>query len=206
MGKAARPPLVIRGEVRAKILRKEEAALQRQGREPGRLFFCLQGDMKTKKLTICAVIAAAYAALTLLLAPISYGNIQVRLSEALTILPFIAPYTGWGLFVGCLLANLLSPFGINPLDVTFGPLATLLAALATAKAARRALAPLPPVLFNAVIVGAVLAYTSAPDAFWPSYALFGLEVGAGQLVACYAGGLLLLKMMEKTGLADYLKR
>ncbi len=162
--------------------------------------------MKTKKLTVCAVIAAAYAALTLLLAPIAYANIQIRLSEALTILPFIAPYTGWGLVVGCLLANLLSPFGINPLDVVFGTLASLLAALATARIRKRSLAPLPPVLLNALIVGAVLAYTSAPDAFWPSYALFGLEVGAGQLVACYGGGLLLLKIMEKTGLADALRK
>ena len=113
--------------------------------------------MNTKRLTICAVIAAAYAALCLLLAPISYQGVQIRLSEALTILPFIAPYTVGGLFVGCLLANLLNPLGINVLDVVFGSLATLLAGLLTARCKSRWLAPLPPVLVNAVIVGAVLA-------------------------------------------------
>lgn len=161
--------------------------------------------MNTKKLTTCAVIAAAYATLSLILAPISYGNIQVRVAEALTILPFIAPYTTWGLFVGCLLANLLSPAGINPLDVVFGSLATMSAGLLTARIKNRWLAPLPPVLVNAVVVGGVLAYTLAPDAFWPSFGLFGLEVGAGQLLACYIGGLLLLRVMEKSGLADHLR-
>lgn len=163
--------------------------------------------MNNKKLTTCAVIAAAYASLSLLLAPISYGNIQVRVSEALTILPFIAPYTTGGLFVGCLLANLLNPLGVNPLDVVFGSLATLIAGLLTARCKNRWLAPLPPVLANALIVGAVLAATSVEGAaFWPTFALFGLEVGAGQLVACFIGGLALLRVLEKTGLSDYLRK
>lgn len=162
--------------------------------------------MNTKRLTICAVIAAAYAALCLLLAPISYQGVQIRLSEALTILPFIAPYTVGGLFVGCLLANLLNPLGINVLDVVFGSLATLLAGLLTARCKSRWLALLPPVLVNAVIVGAVLAYTSAPGpGFWPAFGLFGLEIGIGQLAACYIGGLLLLGVLDKTGLSGRLR-
>ena len=100
--------------------------------------------MNIKKMTTCAVIAAAYAALSLLLAPISYGNVQIRVSEALTILPFIAPYTTTGLFIGCLLANLLNPLGINLLDVIFGSLTTLLAGLLTARCKNRWLASLPP--------------------------------------------------------------
>ena len=84
----------------------------------------------TRKLTAAAVTGAAYAALTMLLAPISYGAIQCRVSEVLCILPFFIPCTAWGLFAGCAIANLLSAAGI--LDVIFGSLATLLAALCTA--------------------------------------------------------------------------
>ena len=83
----------------------------------------------TRKLTAAAVTGAAYAALTMLLAPISYGAIQCRVSEVLCILPFFIPCTAWGLFAGCAIANLLSAAGI--FDVVFGSLATLLAALCT---------------------------------------------------------------------------
>ena len=78
----------------------------------------------TRKLAAAAVTGAAYAALTMLLAPISYGAIQCRVSEVLCILPFFIPCTAWGLFVGCAIANLLSAAGI--FDVVFGSLATLL--------------------------------------------------------------------------------
>ena len=81
----------------------------------------------TRKLAAAAVTGAAYAALTMLLAPISYGAIQCRVSEVLCILPFFIPCTAWGLFAGCAIANLLSAAGI--FDVVFGSLATLLAAL-----------------------------------------------------------------------------
>ena len=92
------------------------------------------------------------------------------------------------------------------LDVVFGSLATLLAGLLTARCKSRWLAPLPPVLVNAVIVGAVLAYTSAPGpGFWPAFGLFGLEIGIGQLAACYVGGLLLLGVLNKTGLSGRLR-
>ena len=83
----------------------------------------------TRKLAAAAVTGAAYAALTMLLAPISYGAIQCRVSEVLCILPFFIPCTAWGLFAGCAIANLLSAAGI--FDVVFGSLATLLAALCT---------------------------------------------------------------------------
>lgn len=162
-------------------------------------------NSSTRKLTTCAVVAALYAALTLLLAPISYGNIQVRISEALTVLPFFAPYTGAGLFVGCLIANLLSPFGINLLDVVFGSLATLLAAWLTARCKSRWLAPLPPVLVNAVVIGGILAYTSTPEQFWASFALFGIQIALGQLAACYLGGQALLYALDKSGLRRILK-
>ena len=81
------------------------------------------------RLAVSAVVAAAYAALTVALAPISYGAVQFRVSEALTALPFLMPSTVWGIFAGCILANL---FTGNLFDIVFGSLATLGAALTTA--------------------------------------------------------------------------
>lgn len=154
----------------------------------------------TKRLTICALIAAIYAVLCVILAPISYGPIQIRISEAMTVLPFLAPYTGFGLFVGCIIANIFSPMGINLLDVIFGSLATLLSVWLTAKMPNKWLAPLPPVIINAVIIGAVLAFTAGGAAFWPMFIANALQIGFGQLVACYVGGELLLFVAEKTGM------
>ena len=129
----------------------------------------------TRKLAAAAVTGAAYAALTMLLAPISYGAIQCRVSEVLCILPFFIPCTAWGLFAGCAIANLLSAAGI--FDVVFGSLATLLAALCTAWLGRGrgaqswlrcVLAALMPVVFNFVFVGAVRSRSarSPCSAFW----------------------------------------
>ena len=95
----------------------------------------------TRKLAAAAVTGAAYAALTMLLAPISYGAIQCRVSEVLCILPFFIPCTAWGLFAGCAIANLLSAAGI--FDVVFGSLATLLAALCTVHKLRENLPAIP---------------------------------------------------------------
>ena len=104
-----------------------------------------------RQLTTAAIIAAIYAALTLLLPIPQYGGVQLRVAEAMTVLPFFFPEAIPGLAVGCFLSNLLgSPY---VLDWIFGTLATLLAALWTSRIKHRALAPLPPVVCNAVIVG-----------------------------------------------------
>ncbi len=152
-------------------------------------------DTRLQKLCRAAVIGALYAAVTLLLAPISYGNLQCRVSEALCILPWFFPETSWGLFVGCLLANLLG--GNGPLDIIFGSLATLIACLITARVKARGLALLPPVVVNAVMVGAMLAYVISPDSFWTAYPLFALEVAAGEAVAMYVLGLPLSYLLER---------
>lgn len=147
----------------------------------------------TRFLTQAAIIAALYAALTLLLQPISgfQGNFQLRVSEALTLLPVFTPAAVPGLFVGCLIANLLG--GATVLDVIFGSLATLLAALLTRRLRfNRFLAALPPVVMNMLIVGAVLAYSLhlplLPSMGW---------VALGQLIACYALGLPLVWALAK---------
>lgn len=113
--------------------------------------------LNTRSLCISAVIAALYAALTLLLAPLSFGAVQLRVSEALTLLPMVLPQAIPGLFVGCLIANLYT--GVLT-DILFGSLATLLAAVGTYLLRKRpVLAASCPVLANGVIVGLVLAKT-----------------------------------------------
>ena len=147
----------------------------------------------TQKLTLAAMTAAAYAALSLLGAVfgLTFGPIQVRFSEALCLLPFLFPETAWGLGVGCLIANLFSPYGA--LDIVVGSLSTLIAALLTARCRSPWTAALPPVVCNMVLVGAVLAYETAGTsaAFWPAYGLNALTVGLGEAVACLVLGVLL---------------
>ena len=153
---------------------------------------------QTRRLALAGLIAAVYAAATLLLPIPQYGGVQFRVAEAMTVLPFLFPEAIPGLAVGCFLANLLgSPI---MLDWIFGTAATLLAALWTARMKNRWLAPLPPVICNAVIVGAEIAWFVVQDggAFWPAYALTAFTVGLGEAVACYGLGLLLLHWLERT--------
>ena len=146
-----------------------------------------------RALARAAVIAALYAALTLALAPISYGEMQVRVSEALTLLPVLLPEAIPALAVGCLLANVLG--GCTALDIVFGSLATLGAAICTRRLrGRLPLAAAMPVLFNGVIVGAVVHYCYSPAIPLP---LCMLSVAAGEAIACFALGLLLLRALER---------
>ncbi len=149
----------------------------------------------TIRMTVqAAAIAAIYAVLTLMLQPISgfQGNFQLRVSEALTILPILTPAAVPGLFVGCLIANFL--IGATVFDVVFGSLATLAAALLTRKLREKPLlAALPPVVINMVVVGLVLSITLN----LPFLASAGW-VGFGQVCACYALGLPLLWALKRT--------
>lgn len=143
---------------------------------------------KVRKLTAAAVVGALYTVLTMI-DPLSYGQVQFRISEVLCILPFFFPYSAFGLTVGCILANLLGPYSV--VDVLFGSLATLLASLCTAsfgKGYRNSrqtgwlpcvLACLMPVLFNGVIVGAEIAIFTLYQGSISS--LNGFFVGAGQV-------------------------
>ncbi|MEA5002230.1 MAG: QueT transporter family protein, partial [Christensenella sp.] len=90
----------------------------------------MQNKSKVRYLCEASLIAALYAALTLLLAPLSYGPVQVRVSEALCVLPFFTPAAVPGLFIGCMLANLYTA-GLGVMDIVVGSLATLLAATLT---------------------------------------------------------------------------
>lgn len=151
----------------------------------------------TKDLTLAAVVAALYAALTMALPGPSFGYAQLRVAEALTVLPFLFPVTAPGLMVGCLVSNLLSPYGV--VDIICGTAATALAAFLTARMPNKWLAPLPPVLCNGVIVGGMLAWyeTGFGPNFWAMFALSGPGVALGELVACYLLGGLLLRALPK---------
>ena len=147
-------------------------------------------------LTLAAMLAALYAVLTMTLPIPQYGAVQVRFAEALTVLPFYFPAATPGLFVGCVIANLFSPY---PLDVLCGSAATLLACLLTQRMPNRFLAPLPPVICNAVIVGAEIAWFEGgfTPAFWPAYGFNAFAVGAGELIACCLLGSLLLAALPR---------
>ena len=151
-----------------------------------------------RQMATAGIIAGIYAGVTLLLPIPQYHGIQLRVAEAMTLLPFLFPEAIPGLAVGCFLANLLgSPF---VLDWVFGTLATLLAAFWTRKMPSKWLAALPPVICNAVIVGSLIAYSATADgnAFWPAFGLNALTVGLSELIACYVLGVPLINWILKT--------
>ena len=156
--------------------------------------------LRTRQLTLAALTAAAYAVLSYFgsIFGITYGPIQCRFSEALCVLPFFLPETAWGLGVGCLIANLLSPYGV--LDIVVGSAATLLAALLTARCKKMWLAPLPPVIVNMMLVGGLLAFeqTGFTRAFMAAFWYNACSLAVSEAVVCYVLGLLLLKALEKT--------
>lgn len=152
----------------------------------------------TRSWCVAACIAALYVGLTLALQAISFGTVQIRVSEALTLLPVVLVEAVPGLLVGCFLANLLA--GANIIDVVFGTLATFIASLLTYRLRRNVwLAALPPVVLNAVIVGLILTYAYGVNALWINM----LAVGAGEAVACYALGVPAVKLLQKRDLSRF---
>lgn len=156
--------------------------------------------MSTKKLVRCGLVAALYVVLCMALQPLSFGAVQIRFAEALVLLPvFGAEYIAAAV-LGCFLSNLLG--SVLP-DVIFGTLATLLACLATYKLRNfrvRGLAlpaAVPPVLFNALIVGPEIAiFFSDTPATLPMMVWNGVTVALGEVVACGVLGVALVKLIE----------
>ena len=157
-----------------------------------------------RQLCACAIVAALYAAITILTAPLSYGLVQFRLSEALVVLCAVEPILGVGITLGCFLANLFST--VTALDMIFGTLATALACLWTARCRRPWLVPLPNVLVNAVLVGGMLAWVIFPDNLAVGFATAASQVGFGELVVMYALGLPLYFFEKHSGLVKKLMR
>ena len=166
---------------------------------------------RTVKLAQAGLVAAVYTALTLLIQPLSFGMVQFRVSELLTVLPVYMPAAIPGLTVGCFLSNLIGlSTGANPAggwDLLFGTAATGMAAWLT-YAFRKVrvgrlplLATLPPVVLNAFIVGTELYYVYGGL----PWGLHVLWVAVGQCGACAIGGCLLAWTFEKTGALRYLE-
>ena len=149
--------------------------------------------MSYKKIAKGALIAALYSVLTVVLAPISYGPVQFRVSEALTLLPFYVSEAVPGLFFGCIIANFFGGFGF--VDMVAGSIATLLAAIFTRKSKNIFIAAAWPVIFNAIIIGAELNYLINV----PLLATC-LYVGLGEAGACYIVGIPLMKLLKSRGI------
>lgn len=166
---------------------------------------------KTRKLTQTAMIAGIYAAITFATFYMSFGAIQYRVSEALTILPLFTVNAIPGLSIGCALANLIGFFmGVNPsgiVDVFFGTSASLIAALLTyfigktdKKWVKYVFAPMPPVIINAIIVGFEISYFFMGTLTWEVYLANFTSVLIGQAVICYGLGVPLMIVLEKNNI------
>lgn len=143
-----------------------------------------------KNLCLSGIIAALYAGLTILLQAFSFGAVQVRVSEAMTLLPLLTPAAIPGLAIGCFIANLICS---TWQDWVFGTMATLIAAILTRKLRKNVyLAAAMPVLANALIIGPMLYWM-----FGGSWLLNILTVGVGEAIACFLLGIPLIKSLEK---------
>ncbi len=153
--------------------------------------------MRNKKVQFivqASFIAAIYVVLTYFISAfqLASGAIQIRISEALTILPYFTPAAIPGLWIGCFLSNLLT--GCLPMDVVFGSFATLLGAIGTYLLRKNKwLAPIPPVVSNTIIVPYVLAYVYGAEGTIP---FFMLTVGIGEVISCYILGSILLNALK----------
>lgn len=160
-------------------------------------------NLSTRYIAQVGIIASLYAAVTIALAPISYGPIQVRISEALTVLPYLTPAAIPGLFVGCVVANIYGGLGIY--DIVGGSLCTLLAAFLTyllARTRKPILAPLPPILVNALGVSLYLHFL-----FQLPYWITVAYIAIGEIGACFVLGYpLLLIILRRKKLVEMFKR
>lgn len=154
--------------------------------------------MRNKKVLFivqAAMIAAVYVVLTYFISAfhLASGAVQVRISEALTILPVFTPAAIPGLFIGCLFSNLLT--GCHIIDVICGSLATLLGAIGTYFLRKHQwLAPVPPIFANTLIVPFVLSYVYSVEQAIP---FLMLTVGIGEVISCYVFGMILLQALNK---------
>ena len=160
-----------------------------------------QKKLSVRRLVRCAVIAAVYVMVCLVLAPFSYGAVQVRVAEALCLLPVFGAEYIVGVTLGCFLANLI---GSTVIDVVFGTLATLMACLVTYKLRNVRIkglaipASLPPVVFNMIIVGAFeITFFFSDGAPTAALAAFNaVTVGIGEIISCTVLGVALVKLIE----------
>ncbi|WP_352426120.1 QueT transporter family protein [Aminomonas paucivorans] len=142
------------------------------------------------RIVRAGLVAALYVALVLAFAPLSFGAVQFRVAEVLTLLPFFWPEAVWGLGVGCVLSNLFGGFGL--VDVLFGSLATLAAAWLSSRARTLVGAAIPPVVVNGLVVGGYLSWlTQTPWYLSIPY------VALGEAGVCFALGIPLFRWLGR---------
>ena len=146
---------------------------------------------RSKHIVKAAIIAAIYICMGLVFGSWGFHAIQLRPAEALNVLINYTSCAPWGLFVGCVVANFTSPYGL--LDIICGSVATLTSALIGRCIKNKYLALLPSVLINAVVVSAVICYSSN---IWDIYLLTMLEIGLSQAVSVYLIGIPLMFMIN----------
>ena len=164
-------------------------------------------NKNTQTFAKIAMIAAIYTVVSLVLAPFSYGNIQVRIAEALTILPLIYRPSIAGVTLGCFLSNLIGAMmGVNPtgmIDAVVGTAATLFAAILTYQLRDRKIAGIPvlslmmPVIFNFFFVGMELSVLFFEGNVWLGLLIMGTEVAIGELISVIIG-YFLVKALDRT--------
>lgn len=149
-----------------------------------------------RKIVLSGMIAALYAGLTVALSPLSFGPVQFRVAEALTLLPFLMPEAIPGLFIGCFLSNIAGGFGL--IDIVVGSAATLTAAWLTYKMPGIWLAAVPPVVINALAVGIYLGVITGTPVFYSI-----IYIGISQAVICFALGIpLCILLASRTEIFD----
>lgn len=150
-------------------------------------------DKKVLFITQAAMIASIYVVLTVVFAPFGFGEVQVRISEALTILAYFTPAAIPGLFIGCIIGNAMG--GAILIDVIFGSIATLIGAIFSYMLRKnKYLVPLPPILANTIIVPFILKYGYAVPLPIP---FMMVTVGIGEVVSCGVLGLIVLFALDK---------
>ncbi len=159
----------------------------------------IKGTNRSSYVARAAVIATIYVIITYLFKPISYGPIQVRVSEALTLLPLLESSAIPGLFIGCLLANILGGLGLW--DIYLGSLITLIAAYLTAKMPGPILGSLPPIILNALGVSYYLS-----KIYNVPYWITTLYIGLGELISVAGLGIPLFYLIQRTSLMDFFKK
>ena len=158
-------------------------------------------NKRTTFIVESALIAGIYAAVTYFIVPISFGTQQFRISEALTVLPVFTPAAIPGLTVGCILANLNSPYGL--IDVFCGTTATLLAAICTRYTRKVLIKGMPvlslifPVIFNGLIVGAEISFFLPEGFSFAGFIAAGLSVALGEAVVCFVVGIPLFAGLKR---------
>ena len=153
-----------------------------------------------RELTVAAITAALYAVMGYFgnIFGMTFGPIQIRFAEALTVLPFLFPATAPGLAIGCLITNLLSPYG--PIDIILGTLATALAAWLTAKMPKWYLAAIPPIVLNLIFLPPMWAWTEVGGftaGFLGAWTYNAVTFAIGEVLVCYVLGTVLLRVLPK---------